>query len=578
MGLVIDSFAGGGGASLGIEMALGRGPDIAINHDPVALAIHKANHPGARHFCQNIVHLQPREVTGGRTVDLLWASPDCKHFSKAKGGRPRAQNIRDLPWAVVHWAQKVRPRLIILENVEEFLGWGPLDREGQPIKEKKGQTFSVWTKRLRRCGYKVEWRELRACDYGAPTIRKRLFVIARCDGLSITWPEPTHGDGLQPYHTAAECIDWSLICPSIFDSSEEIYRKYGIRAVRPLAENTLKRIAKGIKRFVIDNPDPFIVAYYGPKRDEFRGGPVDDPLPTQTTENRFGLVMPYLNNLTHGGRIEGLTEPFKTITGAHRGEKALVLPCLIHNTTGHAPGDLNRPLATLTTGNQSYLTAAFLSRQFGQGIGREADGPCPTVTAGGGGKSALVTAFLAQHNGGAVGHRCGDPLSTISSRGSQQQVVSAFVAKFKGTALHGQGVREPLHTIQAGGQHYGAVAAFLTKYYGQGIGQDMSGPAGTVTAKDRMGLVTVCLNGEPYLIADIGMRMLQPRELFRAQGFPDSYVINPDYNGKPLPKTAQVRACGNSVCPQLAEALVRANYVETTEVELPEPALWAEKA
>jgi DNA (cytosine-5)-methyltransferase 1 len=518
-GLIIDSFAGGGGASLGIEMALGRGPDAAINHDPVALAIHEANHPHTRHFCQSITSLLPRDVTGGRPVDLLWASPDCTHHSKARGGKPRKQNIRDLPWAVVLWAETVRPRLIILENVEEFKDWGPLDKDGQPIKSRSGETFKKWIRRLRRCGYRIEWKEMRACDYGAPTIRKRLFVIARCDGLPIVWPEPTHGPGLKPYRTAAEIIDWSIPCPSIFE------RK------KPLAENTCKRIAKGIVKFVLENPEPFIVTYYGPKREgDFRGQDLGEPLATQTTENRHALVAPFI--LKHFG-----------------------------TTTGQA---LDEPIHTLTGKNKHGLVTAYLARHFGQSVGSGCGEPIGTVTAGGMGKTALVAAFMAQHNGGRVGHSVKKPVSTITQRGTQQQVVSAFITKFKGTAQHGQDLSVPLHTVQAGGLHYGAVAAFLTKYYGPNIGQACGEPLQTVTSKHRFGLVTVQIRGEQYAIADIGMRMLQPRELFRAQGFPDSHVIDPEYNGKPMTKTAQVKACGNSVCPPLAAALVKANFAEST--------------
>lgn len=519
-GLIIDSFAGGGGASLGIEMALGRGPDAAINHDPVALAIHRANHPAARHYCQSITSLLPRDVTGGRPVDLLWASPDCKHFSKAKGGKPRAQSIRDLPWVVVLWAETVRPRLIILENVEEFQTWGPLDRDNLPVKSRSGETFLKWVKRLRRSGYRVEWKELRACDYGAPTIRKRLFVVARCDGLPITWPEPTHGPGMEPYRTAAEIIDWSLPCPSIFERS------------RPLAENTCKRIAKGIVKFVLQSANPFIVTYYGPKRSgDFRGQGLDDPLATQTTENRHGLVVPVLAGC--GGRA-GQSPP---------------RPC-------------DKPVGTVTAKADQILVSAYLDRQFGNSIGSDCGRPVPTVTAGGGGKSNLVTAFLAKHYGGVIGSDLDRPIGTVTGT-DHHSLVSAFITKFKGTCEDGQDAGEPLHTVQASGLHYGAVAAFLTKYYGPNVGQGCGEPLQTVTTKHRFGLVTVTIGGEPFVLADIGMRMLQPRELFRAQGFPDSYVIDPVFNGKPMPKSAQVRACGNSVCPPLAAAVVRANFAET---------------
>lgn len=527
--LIVDLFAGGGGASCGIFRATGRHPNIAINHDAVAVAMHAANHPETIHYQQDVWSILPRQATRGEPVGLLWASPDCTHFSRAKGGPPiRDVKRRDLAWVIVRWAEEVRPRLIMLENVEEFRTWGPLDENSKIIASQRGATFRSWVKRLRRLGYTVESQCLRACDYGAPTSRKRLFMIARCDGHPIIWPAPTHGDPntfevksgeLTPWRTAAEVIDWSIPCPSIFG------RK------RPLAENTLKRIAEGIKRYVIESADPFIVTYYGPKRDgEFRGRGMDEPLATQSTENRFGLVTPHLVNLTHGGRIEDIQRPIGTITGAHRGEKAAIIP--------------------------------HLQRQFGQSVGSSADDPIGTITAGFGGKTALVTAFMAQHNGGVVGHEMMEPISTITHRGTQQQVVTSSLIKFKGTSKAGQSLNDPLHTVQTG-QHYGQVCAYLMKYFGTGGQWSGCGdPLHTVTSRDRMSLITVIIAGEPYVIADIGMRMLSPRELFRAQGFGDEYTIDIDVNGKTITKQDQVRLCGNSVCPPIAEALVKANLVD----------------
>lgn len=492
--LIVDLFAGGGGASAGIRDALGYDPDIAINHDLVAIAMHKANHPGTLHFRQDIWEVAPKWATRRRPVGLLWASPDCKHFSKAKGAAPkRSREIRSLAWVVEKWARDVRPRVILLENVEEFRHWGPLDASGNVIRSQKGTTFKSFVRRLKRHGYDVEWRELRACDYGAPTIRKRLFVIARCDGLPIIWPEPTHGPGLTPYRTAAEIIDWSIPCPSIFE------RK------RPLVENTLRRIAEGIRRYVIEAAEPFIVSYYGPKGENFRGAGMHDPLPTQTTENRFGLVIPHIQ------------------------------------------------------------------RQFGRSVGSSANDPIGAVTAGGSGKTALVAAFMAQHNGGfydGAGRSMRDPLSTITRRGTQQQLVTSNLIKLRGTCRHGQAVTDPMPTVTAGGTHIGEVRAFLMKYYRTGgQWQSCNEPLHTITAKHRLGLVTVHVNGEPYIITDIGMRMLQPHELFRAQGFDESYKINIQVNGKRITKTDQVRCCGNSVCPPLAQALVNANLVENVQIE-----------
>lgn len=524
MGLVVDLFAGGGGASQGIRQALGRDPDIAINHDIEAVAMHRANHPGSRHYCQDVFAVRPEEVTGGQSVDLLWASPDCKHFSKAKGGKPRSRKIRDLAWVVVKWAKAVKPARICLENVEEFRTWGPLGPDNKPDKARAGQTFDRWVGALRRLGYRVEWRELVACDYGAPTSRKRLFLVARCDGRAIVWPEPTHGpegSGLLPWRTAAECIDWSLPCPSIFE------RK------KPLADNTLRRIAKGLQRFVIEAAEPFIVTYYGPKGDDFRGQGLDEPLATQTTENRHALVTPYLTSAAHSkstGRSNyswPLNDKLRTITASP--DFLLVAPHLMANTTGHAPASPRAPLSTVTTGNHHYLVSAFLAKHYKGVVGREAD----------------------------------RPLSTITTR-DHHSLVTSHLVKLKGSNL-GQPLLEPLQTITAGGLHFGEVRAFLTKYYGQGVGQDLNDPAATVTAKDRMGLVTVRVEGEPYVIADIGLRMLQPHELFLAQGFPPDYIIDRSQTTKRLSKTAQVRLCGNSVPPPWAEALVRANYGQAAE-------------
>jgi DNA (cytosine-5)-methyltransferase 1 len=520
--IVVDLFAGGGGASEGIRQAIGRDPDIAVNHDRVAIAMHKANHPGTWHLRNDIWDVPPSWATKRRKVALLWASPDCKHFSKAKGSAPaRSREIRSLAWVVEKWAREVRPRVIILENVEEFQHWGPLDKEGKVVKTHRGDTFRAFVRRLRRHGYEVEHRELRACDYGAPTIRKRLFMVARCDGQQIVWPDPTHGPGRLPYRTAAEIIDWSIPCPSIFE------RK------KPLAENTLKRIAAGIKRYVVDAAEPFIVTYYGPKKPgEFRGSGMDDPLATQSTENRFGLVMPHLQPLTHhgAGRVNDVNEPLRTVTGAHRGEMAVV--------------------------------ATHLQRQFGQGVGSSMAAPVGTITAGGMGKTALVTAFMAQHNGGfyeGAGRSIDAPVSTLTHRCTQQQVVTSHLLKLRGSCKDGQAVTEPMPTITSGGTHIGEVRAFLIKYYGQGCGQVLSDPAATVTTKDRMGLVTVMIGGEPWVISDIGMRMLSPRELFRAQGFDDSYLIDIEIDGRPITKTDQVRCCGNSVCPPIAFAIASAN-------------------
>lgn len=623
MGLIVDNFAGGGGASTGIEAALGRAVDIAINHDEEAIRMHEVNHPDTVHIRNNIWQIDPKEVTGGKPVDLAWFSPDCKHFSKAKGGKPREKSIRDLAWVVVLWAQRVKPALILLENVEEFRTWGPLCEEGKPIKERKGETFDKWCRELRKAGYKLQFRELRACDYGAPTIRKRFFMIARCDGQPIVWPKPTHGGPdsedvkagrLKPWRTAAEIIDWSVPCPSIFE------RK------KPLAEKTLRRIAHGIVKFVINNPSPFIVPICNTNWAGDRFYPGDEPLRTITTAKggEQALVTPYFARTAHGdvdksGKrrgqpCHGPEEPFPTVTQTR--DSALIVPHITkfrNGAIGHGMGD---PLATVTA--NSYVkrpggsaplgvVAAVLERQFGKSTGADPAKPAPTITAGGGGKTGVVAAHLVQTGYGerngqapraldaekplgtvvaggckhavAVAHmmqanggprnetlpgRAADsPMSTVATTGSQQQLVTSNLVKLRGTCAHGQSVEDPLHTVSAGGTHMAEVRAFLIKYYGnESDGHTIDGPLGTVTVNDRFGLVTVTIAGEEYVIVDIGLRMLTPRELFAAQGFPPDYIIERDAEGRKLTKTAQVAKCGNSVCPPLAQALVRANVAE----------------
>lgn len=491
--LVVDGFAGGGGTSTGIEWALGRSPDLAINHDAEAIAMHEANHPDTRHLITDITKVNPIVEVHGQDVGLAWFSPDCKHFSKAKGGRPLSKKIRDLAWVVIRWARQVQPRIIMLENVEEFTTWGPLLESGHPDPKRKGETFNRWLGELRAAGYTVEFQMLRACDYGAPTIRRRLFLIARRDGARIVWPEATHGPGRAlPWRMAAECIDWSLPCPSIFLTREE-GRALGVN--RPLVDATMARIAAGVGRYVIDAAEPFIVP------------------------------------VTHQGdlRVHSLRDPLRTVTAAQRGEHALVLP--------------------------------FVSRQFGASIGSSIVEPVGTTTAGGGGKTALVAAFMAQHNLGMVGHDARKPLSTITQRGTQQAIVAAHLINLKGSNRRDGRADGLAPTICAGGYHVGEVRTFLMKYHGNGGQWQSPGePMHTIDTRGRLGLVIV--HGEPYEIVDIGMRMLTPRELFRAQGFPDTYIIDPFVNGKRLSKTAQIRMCGNSVSPVMPAALLRANCTD----------------
>ncbi|MCL2215794.1 MAG: DNA cytosine methyltransferase [Defluviitaleaceae bacterium] len=540
--LIVDNFAGGGGASTGIELATGRPVDIAINHDPDAIAMHKVNHPHTQHFCESVWDVDPRKVTRGRRVGLAWFSPDCKHFSKAKGGKPVNREIRGLAWVAVRWAATVRPRVIILENVEEFKTWGPVV-DGKPNKREAGRTFNSFINALRHHGYAVDFRELKACDYGAPTIRKRFFLIARCDGQPIRWPKPTHGDPkseavktgkLRPWRTAAEIIDWTLPCPSIFDTSEEIWKKYGLRAIRPLADTTLRRIARGLQKFVFENPEPFIVDFKfdnAPKRS-------GEPLGTITSVNGYGVVTPYVMQCHSGFRedIDSTSKPLKTILA--RPEWAVVAPTLIQyhgeqsgrEVRGQNPGN---PLLTADAANRYGLVMAFMSKYYSgghQGCGNTLQQPLNTVTAID--HNALVTSHLTIFRNGY-------------SRGCQ-------------------GNTEPLNTITATPGHFGEVRAFLVKYYGQGDGQPVTESLHTATSRDTFGLVTI--HGEQYAIADIGLRMLTPRELFNAQGFPPDYAIETGPDGKPITKAAQIARCGNAVPPPFAEALVRVNLPELKKI------------
>jgi DNA (cytosine-5)-methyltransferase 1 len=580
MGLVVDNFAGGGGASTGIRLAIGRDPDIAVNHDYEALVMYRENHPGTKVYCDDVFKVDPLKVTEGQPVELAWFSPDCKHFSKAKGGKPKSKKIRGLAWVMVKWAATVRPALMFLENVEEFQTWGPLREDGKMCPDRKGRTFRNFIARLRKLGYQVDWRALRACDYGAPTIRKRLFLIARCDGVPIIWPAPTHGKPgspevisgqRKPWRTAAECIDFNIPCPSIFEREKE------------LAEATMRRIARGIRKFVTEAADPFIVP------------------------------------VTHPGdvRVHGLHEPFRTITGANRGELALISPHVTKFRTGATGSAADAPLHTITAGPKDdpagaahvmgFVAATLVQTGYG-----ERDGQAPRVpglrkpmgTIVSGGKHAAVAAFLAKHYGGHetpgaklakpfatvtakdhhavvavnlatnrfnnAGGAASEPLKTLTS-GNHQALVTSHLSKLYGTNI-GHDAREPLHTITGGGNHIAEVRAFLIKYYGQGgQDQDCRDPLHTIPSHDRIGLVMI--HGEEYIITDIGMRMLAPRELYLAQGFPPDYKISPKalvQLGKklilrPLPKHAQVRMCGNSVPPPMSEALVRANYSPVAE-------------
>lgn len=562
MGLFVDNFAGGGGASTGIELAIGRNVDIAINHDPDAIAMHRANHPNSKHYCEDVWEVDPVEACEGQPVTLAWFSPDCKHFSRAKGGKPADKNIRGLAWVAVKWAYLVRPSVIMLENVPEIQTWGPLGSDNRPIKERSGETFqgfisalttgipadhpafsemcealsitgeSDMAKRLiDGLGYDIEYRTLRSCDYGAPTTRTRFYMIARCDGRPIVWPKPTHGHKnspevkagkKKPYHTAAECIDWSIPAQSIFERD------------RPLADNTLRRIARGIQRFVIDNPEPFIVTVnHG--GDGFRGQSINEPLQTVTAKHGYGIVTPTImcnNGNNVGASVES---PLPTVTTGNR--NFLVAPTLIqyHSETSEEEvrgQEIDKPLMTVDTAPRYALSCAHIMKNYGggyTGAGSSADAPLDTVTATD--HNSLVTAHIMTMRN----HMCGQPMD------------------------------EPLGTITAGTTHHLEVQAFLLKYYGNGTANSVDEPLDTVTARDRFALVTI--HGEEYIITDIRMRMLQPRELFNAQGFPEDYIIDHDADGKAYPKNKQVARCGNAVTPPVPAAMVRANLPECCTAE-----------
>ena len=579
--LVVDNFAGGGGASTGIELATGYSVDIAINHDPEAIKMHKVNHPNTKHYCENVWEVDPVKACKGHPIGLAWFSPDCKHFSKAKGGKPVEKNIRGLAWVVLKWAALVRPRVIMLENVEEFQTWGPCipirdkdtgrvivsmvgrhDREKneprtrvadpgevvpvdrqifQPDPKRSGQTYKKWRKQLEALGYEIDTKELVAADYGAPTMRKRFFMIARCDGKPIVWPEPTHGPadseavkaGLaKPYVGAYTQLDFSMPCPSIFDTSKEIKEKYGIRAVRPLAQKTMDRIARGLKKFVLDNPEPFIIqCNHGGER---RQNDIKEPLPTITGKHGYGIVEPK------------------------------IVPYMGTNTTNHPGGNCKNPIHTITTGNQQCLISPTLIQYYSETSKDEVRSQSiedPIMTVDGSNRYGLVTSFLHKYYDGGytgAGDTVENPLPTVTSWDHNSLCAVNLIQM--NNHCDGRDVKEPIPTITAGDGHFGEVRAFLIKYYGQGTGQDVKEPLDTVTSRDRFGLVTI--NGTDYKIVDIGLRMLEPKELYGCQGFPDDYIIDRDYTGKKYPRSEQVRRCGNAVCPPIPAALVKANLPE----------------
>lgn len=580
--LIVDNFAGGGGTSTGLEKAFGRPVDVAINHDPKALAMHRANHPDTKHYCESVWDIDPIEVTGNQPVGLVWLSPDCKHFSKAKGGKPVEKKIRGLAWVALRWAAKVRPRIIMLENVEEFKTWGDLDANGKPCPKRKGRTFNCFVNALRRQGYKVDWRELSACDFGSPTIRKRFFLIARRDGLPIQWPQPTHGHpdsiavkkgDLKPWRTAAECIDWSIDCPSIFERS------------KPLADATCKRIATGIMRYVVNNPDPFIVKV-NHSGECFRGQNIESPLQTVSSKNGYGVAVPFLAKtlispvlvkFRYNSMGEDIQKPMPTITAGSFIKRPggsghalgiavpkLITPVLTECANSSSPRcmSVDEPLRTIcaqTKGGHHAVIAPTLVVNTSNHPGNSVENPLHTIATGG--HHGLVSAFLAKNYTGVVGSPVQEPVHTITAK-DHNSLVTSNIVKLRNNNI-GHPVTEPLHTVTSSGGHFAEVRAFLTAFYGnEKDGNSLADPLRTVTAKERFGLVAI--SGQYYQIVDIGFRMLQPCELFKAQGFPDHYVykhgIDEYGNTLNLTKTEQNRMVGNSVCPQVAFALVVANF------------------
>lgn len=547
--LIIDLFAGGGGASEGIFLATGRHPDVAVNHDQEAVDLHRANHPTTRHYCRGIAEVDPVEVLShfpGRRVGLLWASPDCTHHSKARGGKPAKKAIRGLAWQVIRWVAAIKritgapPRRIMLENVEEFQDWGPLGRDCRPIRARKGETFRLWVAQLEALGCEVQYRELVAAKYDTPTTRKRLFVIASGDGSPIAWPEPTHErrrqgelftSALQPWRAAAEIIDWSIPCPSIFD------RK------RPLAAKTLSRVAKGVRRYVVEASRPFIVpvTHTGPERIHA----IDDPLRTVTAANRgeFSLVAPHLDR-QFGSAVGGrsVAEAHPTVMAGGGGAKSQLVATHLSRQFGRSVGSAAyEPLGAVMPGGggKTQLIAASLDAYYATGVPASAAEPLRTATARG--RHGLTAAYLSQNNGGMVGHGAREPLSTITGRGTQQSPVQITLEDVAG---------EP-------GSRRREVVDFLQAHFGAPTLAEIADPVATAAGRLKFGLVV--LDGAVWRIADIGMRMLTPRELYAAQGFGPAYIIDVTWDGRLLTKTAQTRMAGNSVCPPLAKALVAAN-------------------
>ena len=659
--IVVDFFCGGGGAGTGLEMGLGRTVNVAKNHSPQAISMHTVNHPGAKHFTTDVFEGDPDTECGGKAVGWFHMSPDCTHHSQAAGGQPRKREIRNLSWIGLKWAGKKRPRVISLENVKQILQWGrliakrdkatgrvvTLDQIPHPTKEgattnrvaapgeqvpvsnqflvpdpnQRGRTWRRFVALLEAMGYVVEWKVIKACDFGAPTSRERLFMIGRCDGHPIVWPEPTHAKnpakGQQKWKTAADCMDFTDLGKSIFGRKKD------------LAPATLRRVAKGMKKFVIDSAAPFIVPIANWSGETVQSA--DEPLRTVTSYPKggaFSVVSPIIAPATHQGsdRINDPLEPLPTVTCANRGELTLISPTLIQSGYGERAGQeprvpgLDQPLGTVVAGGVKHALASACIVQAGHGEGSGANkrrshgvndicGPIGTVTASGGGQSVSAAVMIQANGGFNTTHAKGmhEPMTTVTNTGSQQQLAVANLVHLRGNC-DARDVNDPLHTISAGGQHHGLASAFMERAFGASVGQGLDDPAPTITAggggksslvsltlspeheagalrvaaflisyygtenisacdspaptittKDRLAMVTVMVKGTPYVIVDICLRMLKPSELYKAQGFPADYIITHGADGKPFTKTQQVHMCGNSVSPPPMAALARAN-------------------
>lgn len=534
--IIVDNFAGGGGASTGIELATGRQVAIAINHDPDAILMHRTNHPYTEHLQASVWDVDPKSVCRGRPVGLAWFSPDCKHFSKAKGAALVDRKIRGLAWITLRWAAEVRPRVIILENVEEFQTWGPV-RKGKPVKKLAGTTFRRFISQLEALGYTVEFRELVAADFGAPTSRKRFYMLARCDGKPIVWPKPTHSktgaDGLSKWRCAAEIIDWSLPCPSVFASKAEIMTEYGLKAVRPLAKNTMRRIIRGVDKFTIRSGKPFIV------QQKFQNAAqnIEKPLTTVTAVGAHELCKPllapaliqYHTEQTESVRASGLGTPINTVDASNR--YGLTCANLVEYYTGGRPLDVAEPMHTVTSHDREAVVAAHIAKYYGGVVGEKVGEPLPTVTAID--HNAVCAAHVVKFKGDDLGHGAKEPLQTVTASAGEFAVCRAHLAKIRSGDDLG---------------HWPEIRALLNEFCGYALAEDE--------------VLLLEIGGALHYIAEIGLRMLSPRELYNAMGFPPDYIIDRDYLGNEYGRSKQVARCGNAVCPPVASALVRANLPE----------------